>query len=311
MAVTTPFLVEQFLLGAKTEASYGTRATLVATNYVYVNSVDLKIDSKNVARDYRHAQLNTLADAQGDTLYNITIEGEYRVSGSGKSVDPIDTLEQAAGLYPSSSATPDITYFLTHSADTGFPCPGKSATIVAYYRNQLYTLLGVYGNMVETHNSDGLVKYKFTGKGIYSASVEIAQPSPTFNGTYVKVASASFTAQGYTPEWSSFEIDYGNTVEVIPYAGDQYGYSKVLITKRDPTVKFNPLMDSKATHDYVGKMIDKSEQGFKYNTNGTAGSRLEYSGSCQYRQVDIKDENGVYRYDVVANLVGQYTKRIY
>lgn len=307
--VTTPFLVEQTLCGIKTEGAYANIATLAATDYIYVENLDLKFDHKGIERGYQYNSLNPLADASGSTLVNISFETEYQISGSAGNpvvVTPYGALEQAAGLFQNSTQ-----YICEQTASTGFPSVGKSATIYVYYRDKAYGIKGVYGNIEETHTSDGLVKLKFTGQGLYATeSLASSVPSPTFKENYVKVASASLSTHAYTPEWSEVVVNYGNELQAVPYAGDVYGFSKVLIVRRKPTIKMKVLMDSKSGHDFIGRRIDKTQGAITYAA-GTVPGKMTYSfPTTQYREVDIADENGIYILNVTANVVGNFTKTL-
>jgi hypothetical protein len=311
--ITAPYISEQTCLGIKTEASYGTTASLsAATDFIYVEGVDLKVDHKQIERNYYDARLSAPADVPGSTLYTISFDTEYQTSGSaGNVLAPYSAIEQAAGMFVSASAT-NVTYLLQHTASANFPCPGKSATIQVYYKDKLYTLTGVYGNLQETHRSDGVVKLKFNGTGIYNSESLGTFPTPSYKENYVKVASASLRLHdSYDGEFSEVTIDYGVAVTQIPYAGTANGISKIMITGRKPTIKIKTLMDSKANHDFVGKMVAKTAGSISYTVGTGAGNVITYAiPSSQYRSVDVSDSNGVYMFDVTANIVNEFTKVI-
>lgn len=312
--VTQPYIVEQVLLGVKTEASYGTQATLTAgTDFLYVENVDLKIDTKGVERNYKHNALNALADAPGSTIFNLSFEAEYQTSGSaGDVLAPYGALEAAAGLKASVSASNSVTYVMEHTASSGFPSPGSSATVQVYFRDKLFTLTGVYGNIEETHKADGIVKLKFTGQGLYQTESSATMPAATFKENYVRVASASMSTHGYDPEFTEFTINYGNDVKAIQYAGTANGYGKVMIVGRKPVVTFKTLMDSKAGHDFIGRRIDKSTGSISLQDGSGTGNKILYTmGTTQYREVDIAEDNGVFVYNVTANVIGNFTKKIF
>lgn len=317
MTVANPFLVEQFAVGVKTEATHSVANTPVAgTDYIYCTTADLLPEMNQIERDYRHNSLDALADAKGDVIVNVVLEGEYQGGAAASGYHSgSHALEQAAGMLASQSTT-EMTYIQesTSSSSTLFPCPGKSCTIVGAYRTNLITVVGVYGNLIETHAFNGLVKYRFEGKGIFSSFVTGSQPTPTYAERYINVLPSTASVHSYTPEWSQIEINYGNTVEAVQYAGSVYGYSKVMITKRRPMISFDALMDitdNVAGHDFIGRMISKEASTFRLHTGKSAGRRLVYSGSCQYRTVDVADRNGINVFNVVANVTGSIKKELY
>ena len=312
--VTQPYIIEQVVLGVKSEATYGAVATLAAgTDFIYVEGLDLKIDTKGVERNYKHNALNAVADAPGNTIFNISFETEYQTSGSaGAVIAPYGALEAAAGLKASVSASNSVTYIMEHTASANFPSPGTSATMQVYFRDKLFTITGVYGNIEETYKADGIVKVKFTGQGLYQTESVGTIPSPTYKENYVRVASASMATHTYDPEFSEVTINYGNDVKAIAYAGTANGYGKVMITNRKPTITFKTLMDTKAGHDFIGQRIDKTTGSFALTVGTGTGNKIQYTvGTTQYREVDIAEDNGIFVYNVTSNVIGDFSKKIF
>lgn len=314
MPVTTPILAEQFLFGIKSETTYGTARTLTASvDFMYVNKTDVKFESQDIARDYKHADLNALESAQGPVLISFNVEGEYMVSGSaGDVVGPMDAIEKASGMGSVVSAATSVTYSGSNAAAGSFPGPGTSATALLYYKGELVTVRGVYGDYEETHESNGVVTFKFSGKGLYTAMSTTTQPSATIpTASYVRVSSSSLSVHSYIPEWSKFTVKYGNTVEAIPYAGDANGYSKVVITKRRPTFEFDPLMPGTGTHDYIARLVAKSKGALSLVVGTATGAKITYTAAdTQYTSVDVAERSSLQSFNVVGKIIGNFTKLI-
>lgn len=311
MPVTNPVLVEQFLFGIKTESSYGTLASLAATDFMYVDKCEVKFESEDVPRDYKHADLNALESVQGSTLISLNVEGEYTFT-SASVYAPMDAIEQAAGMTSSITAG-KTTYSGSNSAFAATMVgPGKSATVLAYHKNELVAIRGVHGDYEETHASNDVVRWKFSGKGLYQTWSTATQPSATIpTASYVRVASSSFSMQSYIPEWSKIVIKYGNTVEAIPYAGDDTGYSKVIITKRRPTVEFDPLLPGTSTHDYIARLVTKTKGAFALTVGTVAGYKIVYAAdNCQYTSVDVAERQGLQAFNVTAKIIGAFSKTL-
>lgn len=314
MSVANPYLVEQYAVGIKTETSYGTAATpAVGTDYIYVTTADLTPQMNQVERDYRHNSLNALADAAGDVIVNVVLEGEYQGGAAAGSYNSgSHALELAAGMIDSASVSDAHTYLQEHTASsTSYPCPGKSCTIVGAYRTNLITVTGVYGNLVETHEFNGIVRFRFEGKGLFGGYVAGTQPTPTYTEQFIPVTPSTASVHGYSPEWSKIEINYGNQIETIQDAGSVYGYSKVIIARRKPMISFDMLMDAQGTHDPIGRMIAKTTGSFALTTGTAAGRKIAYTiSSCQYRTVDVGNRNGVNIFNISANVVGTFSKKL-
>lgn len=310
--VNTPYITEQVGILLKTESAYGTEATpSVGTDALFVDNFSYKPVHSGIQRQYRHNALNAITDVPGQTLVELSFDFDYMTTGvAATAVPAIGALEQAAGMFSSASAS-TVTYLLQHTASSGFPCPGKSATAKVYYRDQIYTVTGIYGNIVERHMSDGVVKCSFSGRGLYTAATTGAAIAPTMSGNYVKVASSSMTVHTYDPEWSEFEVDYGVQLANIPYSGNSNGISKIMITGRQPVLRVKTLMDSYSNHDFIGRYISKATGSLAYTTGTGTGNRVSYSfPTTQYREVNITDEDTVYKYDVTVNVAGDFTKTI-
>lgn len=314
MAVAQPYITEQVLLGVKSESTYGTIATpAAATDYIYVSELDLSVDQKTIERNYKHISLNNLQNAPGPTLLKVSFTSEYQTSGvAGTALAPYGALEAAAGQIASASAN-DVTYTLALTASTNFPGPGTSATMQVYYRDQLYTIKGVYGTITETHKSDGLKTVKFDGTGLYvTNSVATGVPSPTYSDNYVRVISGSSLLHSYDADFSEMTINYGCEIAAIPSVGDTYGYSKVMIVNRKPEITINPLMDSKSTFDAIGRRVSQATGSFTFNEGSGTGNRVYYNFPIvQIGNLDITEADGVYRYSMTLNPVGNWSKRIY
>ena len=126
----SPILVEQSLVGIKSETTYGTAVTPGATDFIYASSIDLKVDTTPVERNYRHQALNNISNAPGSVLYSLSFETEYQYSGSGGVVlAPYDAIEKSAGLYSIVSAGTDVSYKVESTASGNMLSPGTSATV--------------------------------------------------------------------------------------------------------------------------------------------------------------------------------------
>lgn len=310
--VNTPYITEQIAVLVKTESSYGTDATpSVGSDALFVDNFSYKPTHTGIQRQYKHNALNALSDLPGQTLVDISFDYDYMTTGvAGSAVAAVSALEQAAGMFVSASAS-NVTYLLQHTASANFPSPGKSATVYVYMRDMLYKVTGVYGSVVEKHKSDGIVKCSFTGKGLYTAASTATVAAPSMTGNYVKVASSSMSVHTYDPEWSEFEVDYGVQTAVIPYSGNSNGISKIMITGRQPVLKMKTLMDTYSNHDFIGRYIGKNTGSLSYVTGTGTGNKVTYSfPTTQYREVNITDEDTVYKYDLTINVAGDFTKTI-
>ena len=308
MPVTTPVLVEQLAFGIKSETAYGTFSAPTTSDYLYVDKCDAKFESEDIARQYKSGDLNDLESAQGPVLMSFAVEGEYMIK-SGSACPPMDAIERACGM-TASTATMVTTYSGSSIAPTSFPGPGQSATILAYYRNELIAIKGAYGDYEEEHKSNGVITFKFTGKGLYQTWSTGTAPSPAYaTGSYIRVSSSSLSVQAYVPEWSIFRVKYGNTVEAIPFAGDVTGYSRVVITKRRPTFEFDPLLPGTATHDYISNLVGKTKGAMTYSVGSVNGFKMAYSATLsQYTAVDVMNRNGVQGFNVTSKIIGPFTK---
>lgn len=308
-----PIIVEQCAVAVKSESAYSTPATIAATDFLYVSKFVPKFDHKSIERNQMKGNLLASADVPGNTLVDIEIEGDYQTAGAAGSVfAAIDALEKACGRTSTTSAGVSVAYTTPPTGSAGFPCPGTSLTCVGYFKGELVTVRGVYGTMVETLKSDGVVTFAFKGKGLYTPMSHSTVPSTTYQDKYVQVISASVSAHGYDPEVSQIVVDYGVSVVADPYVGDAYGYSRTRISGEiKPTVKIDPLMDSVATFDPISKMITKASGSITVSVGSVAGSRISYSfPTTQFREVNVADRNGAQAWDITANVFGQWTKTI-
>lgn len=311
--IANPILSEQVIVGIKSEAVYGTIPSFTpATDFMYVSSFEPKITHTAVQRKYLRGDLLQNLEAPGSTLLDVTIKGEYETAAAAGSVyGPMNALELACGKSSTVSAGASVTYTVISSGLTNFPGPGTSCSIVGYYHGEQIQIKGVYGSMKETYKAGNIVEFEFVGKGLYTAMAHTAIVTPTFVENYVTVYSGILSVMSYSPEWSEVTFDYGVKVDAIPFGGDTYGFSRVIITDQVPTLVFNPLMDSVATFDPVTKLVSKANGSWSFQCGQVAGSIITYSGTkCQFQTVDVKDRDGLEAWEIKANVVGSYSKVI-
>ena len=292
-----PMIRRRRQVALKIESVEGTAETLAAadaTMLVWDPKVDL--DTPHFDREPARASMSNHAGVSGTRSGTITFRVEVRGSGTATTAPSWESALRCCGTV--GTTTTKIDY---NPISASIP----SCTIGLYADGKRYLFAGCRGNvrLVGTVGEPVMFEFSFKGKLtshadaalLGSITYETTVPPPLLN--------AAFSIQGLSAKVSKFEIDIGNELTLRTDISDVTGFASCLITKRKPTIKIDPEVETDAVHDFLDKLFTDVTGTLTMTIGSTAGNKIVVTApAVQYSEADDGEREGNDIYDLTAML---------
>lgn len=164
-----------------------------------------------------------------------------------------------------------------------------------------YLFKGCMGNVeLGADGVGGKWKFKFTFKGAFVDAYDI-DPSgaeyPELTGASTRIAekllSNTVTVQGVSQLISSFNINAGNDIKMVPDQGDSTGIKQFYISNRKPRLAMNAIMNDHTTEDVWDNVINETTG----IINVTSTNLTIHCPRTQYLNPGMSDMEGLVGYE--------------
>jgi hypothetical protein len=193
------------LILAAAESTYGTAATLAATDAVRImNDLDLKpLQMELVNRDLIYNWVGNQPRLVSQQMASISFSFEMSGSGTAGTAPRFGPILRAAGHNEIIVASTSVTYNPVGSAYTGM-------TIDCHHGGKRHRLTGVRGNVTLDLSVNAIPTMKFEGMGFYAVPTDVSDPTTTYgaqadplivnstNTTTVSVASFASCMESFS-----------------------------------------------------------------------------------------------------------------
>lgn len=254
------------------ESTKGTAETLTSSDFnIRARNIEISpaFEVDNESSKYAtgdHTKAEHLAGLRAMTI-NFIVQN---TPGTTVTTSPNwEKLEQGAGSKVNTYTGSGIAYTPEASED-------EKCVTIGFYMKQLgsspagkkIVLSGAVANCQV--GADGIVMpweraYSFTGKVsevsdiTYSENLELTSPQSTLPPTNNNVTLTMGGTQLYVTSW---QLDYGNTVEPVYDLSDPTGILYYKISDRDPRITINPLEVPNSTYNWFNIFINNTAQAF-------------------------------------------------
>lgn len=289
--------------------SQGNTATILTTDYLPVDNVDVAIEGEVLTRDFRRPSLDSLSHVVGKRSATVKFKTEFKGSGTRGTVTatylPLDVAIQACGYTSTVVGATSITYAPTSNPVSGFYGPGQSVTIDAYRHGLLHKITGAVGNFRLTNESGNYPMLEFEFKGLYTAVSDQSMPSITSSSVLpVAWASSTVSIQGTSLIVDKWDYSPNNVISIRDDAASANSVKGFVITDRKPGGSYDPEGETVATHDFFGKFISGAEATSSFTVGSASGNTITVTmPKTQYNDVKYADRNGIQVFQIpyVAN----------
>ena len=159
----------------------------------------------------------------------------------------------------------------------------------------LKKLCGCMGNVRFIFTVGEPVMCEFTFYGKQSAHSDTALFSPSYPAEKPLIfQNATVTILGDTLILNTLELDMQNTVSMLPKPSDSTGISYGQIVNRDPVITFDPDLELKATHDFLGKLNSTTEAAVSIVMTAADYTTCTFAlPKCRYTAIGEADRDGI------------------
>ena len=267
------------VIGAKTESSEGSAATLGATDYILASEIEISPMVESVKRQGRSASFDPFASVVGKQMVKIVIKTEFKASGtSGTPYAPLGALMQACVNTETATGGVNVVYAPTSAAASGFSCGGKTCTILFNNDGMKYLATSCRGTFKTTWGAGEIVMIEFEMYGLYPTITDTAMPSTTLLSQLPLTFSAATISFDAVTSLVLSKLEFDAGVKIEPrldaaQAGVVKGFG---VSSKEPKASFTFEMEKIATYDFNLKMKNKSQVAVSI-TYGTLGNQIVLS----------------------------------
>lgn len=277
------------------EAVEGVAEVLDAGDVILVNNVKFTPDVKVNERNPVTSDMSPWAGTPG--LRSAKISFEVEAMGAA-----------AAGTAPHyANAVTACGQLVTAVALTSITCTpastGLSATLGVYQNGKLKKIWGARGTMrlVLEAGKPGILFFEFTG-----ADYSITDTPMLAGVVYPTIIPPSFqnatlTIDAFAAIITRVEVEWGGTVTLRQSAAADSGHLSARITRRRPTIKFDPEDELNATADFYGDWKAGSLLAFSAAWGSDAGNTFLLTADLvQYQTLQDGEREGIATVDIVG-----------
>lgn len=302
----TTHLTRIAVLAVAVESTPGTAAapTLPTDAAIVVYEPNVTWDPTITPRDPVHSKLSKPGAIVGSRRGTVTFRTEIKGSGTAGTAPMLDVLLKGCGCSVANVvATSDI--YTPDDVNFGVAAANPATVTMDFYQDKRrFRMVGCMGNPRITARSGepGWLEFEFQGvsdptdpltnddvASIAAITYESTKP-PAFMG------STRGTFFATNPLLSTFELDFGNEVTVIPSANAVNGYSHARIVNRNPTGSFDSEMVENATFGNTahGRWVNGTEGALSVILGATAGNIFTLAAAAmQITGVSPGDRDGI------------------
>jgi len=228
-------------------------------------------------------------------LRTITFDTELRGSGTIDSPPETGVLWRAAGLAQTINASTSVIYDVASSAI-------GSITMYFYMDGTYFKLTGGRVKSVSASLETGSIgKLSWTVTGHVGNHIDITPAAPAYDTTVpAPLIGIPFTIGGYSPSISKMEFTVENSLSLQEDISAPDGYGELIITDRNVSGSFDPMMHVIAVKDFYSEFKAGTE--FALTTGvigGTAGNRVRIDmPKIYYNSAAPADREGVRTYEL-------------
>lgn len=311
-------LVELQQLAAALETSAeGTAATLNAAAAGFlVRNIKFTYGIPRYEKKTRRASFSKFSSVGGSRMGTIEFEMDLLGLPGSATAPGYEIFLQACGTLKA-AATNAFTYTACSVWDAATPAATEtySLTIGAYIDGGLRKIVGARGNCVLSAKSGQPIIAKFTFTG---ALVDYAEATMLTGITYQTGSAtpplfynASLSVGGLSAAEAlvdTFELDFGNIVQMRADANSASGYRSAAIVDRDARFKFDPEMTSIADHSFYALWKAETTGALSLSitgSNDTTNNKITITApALQYEDVQDGERGQLWIKDIGAALRG-------
>lgn len=246
-------LKKRRILVAKIESSEGTAETLSGSDGGIL-AIDPKLDP-DIAMGERAPAMATMSRLQSVPLGGVaklTFKAEIKGAGSAYSSNNTPALGKyfrACGFLETINTTSSAEKATYTPASTGAP----SLTMALYEDGMIKKMIGARGTVKISVKTGEIAYAEFDFTGVWGGATDGALVSPTYEGTIPPVfLNSTLTVGGHTMVVAGIDFNLESELKPRNDPTAASGYRSVAIVGRKATGKFDPEMETVASHDFFG-----------------------------------------------------------
>jgi hypothetical protein len=290
-----PILSNRAQVAIAQEANAGTPETLVAGDVVLHTDIpEWEPEVQVTPRNALSASLSPRGSVMGTQAAKI----RFKQFLQGTSVAPVQDTTMPPFRTPflgcgakdtvSGAPTAEQTSFKPLTSLVVDETAAVRMTVAIFQDGKRYQIHGAVGNCVLTctNGQPVLAEYEFTG--VYAAPTDVALLVPSYP-TIVEppFLSAAISVLGYaSSRITSFTLDFGNEIVMVPNPNDAVGFAFAQIVNRNPTGTLDPEDVLAGTKNYFTEWI--------LGTTGSITTGVFPSNGTNYNQLQITIPKAAY-----------------
>ena len=313
-------LVELQQLAAKIESTEGTAISMSASDVQQVRNIKFTYGIPRYEKKTRRASFSKFNSVGGSRMGTIEFDMDLDGLGASHALSGSEIFLQACGLANTSGGTNAQLYTASSIWDYSSLSTSKhkSLTIGGYIDGGLRKICGARGNCVLSAKSGQpiIAKFTFTGALVdYSEATMLTsitypvqqKTPPLFYNAAMSVGGSGGFATGELLV-DTFELDFGNVVQMRADANSATGYRSAAIVDRDARFKFDPEMVSISDHDFYAIWKAETTAALSLSitgSNDTAENKITITApALQYEDVQDGERGQLWIKDIGAALRG-------
>lgn len=182
----------------------------------------------------------------------------------------------------------------------------ESVTLVMNKDGVKHTMAGSFGTFEITANAGEYASIKWTFTGTYTAPVDAALVSPTYERTLPsQVENARLFIDNFAAIVEKFSYNQNNDVQIRPDVNSEQGYIGTRIVSRKPEGGIDPEAALVADYDFWGKLRNATRMPFQMRVGDAVGNTVWIiAPSTQYTRMTYQDRQGILTYDAGLKFSG-------
>lgn len=297
-------------VAAKIETTYGTDPTLAAADIIWARNIAFKVNQEQVRDERIAGLLLDLPDIPGARSATLSFETILRGAAAAYSatVKPeVDALLRGLGLAAAGSfgvGTEKWDY-----TPQGGATIGESVTAALFAENSVQgKLLGAFGTGRLSARAGGELILAVTLTGLYVAPAAVTLITGTVPAVQPPIfKSGAVTVGAVLHKISTFDLDVGNDVQVVPSANDAQAVGSVIIAGRRFGLTMDPEAVVPGTYDWHAKRDAPSNNGqgeaAAWQVGTVQYNRAKFSAPrTQVLDISETQRNGIRAFAVAAKL---------
>lgn len=248
------------------------------------------------------AEITVTSDTsgEGNAAAVVTTATAFTVGASGLELTPTFTGDLASGqkwhvwLMPTGILLEPISSSM------------ESVTLVMNKDGVKHTMAGSFGTFEITANAGEYASIKWTFTGTYTAPVDAALVSPTYERTLPsQVENARLFIDDFAAIVEKFSYNQNNDVQIRPDVNSEQGYIGTRIVSRKPEGGIDPEAALVADYDFWGKLRNATRMPFQMRVGDAVGNTVWIiAPSTQYTRMTYQDRQGLLTYDAGLKFSG-------